>query len=307
MSDNSPEQIWWNGRIVPWKDAQVHVTSETALRGANVFEGVRAYWHQDTGRYAVVSLAEHLARLERSARLLRFPDLSPSFARDLATGVTELINACGYRQHLYLRPTLYIDQGRYAWKPEEVQLGTFITCHATDPRPRSAMSCIVSSWRRTPDLCLTPLAKTGAAYQAFRLPRIEAAMAHADEAILLNINNMVTETGGAAVFIVRDGKVVTPPLSDGILDSITRRTAIRLLTQTFDIAVTERSISRTELYTADEIFICGTLDEIRAVGSIDHITVSVAAGPVATRLRELYLDICEGRVESPIPGLVYWI
>jgi branched-chain amino acid aminotransferase len=306
MYERNPELIWWNGKITAWGDARVHVTSEVATRGTNVFEGVRAYWRPADRRHAVVHLHRHLTRLEQSARLIRFPaDDSAALVKELRDGVPALIRALDHHGDLYLRPTLYIDEGRYGWQPGRVKLGAYIAGYPTGPRPAAPMSCIVSSWRRTPDLAVSPLVKVGAAYQTFRLPRIEAAMAGADEAILLNLNDTVAETGGAAVFLVRGGTAITPPLADGVLDGITRAVVIDLLRSRLNTPVVERSVLRTELYTADEVFVCGTLDEIRIVGSIDGMPVGAGPGPVGAAVRRLYLDICTGKEDPPDQEMLY--
>ncbi|MFJ9085808.1 aminotransferase class IV [Streptomyces sp. NPDC102384] len=300
MYEKTPELIWWNGEIVPWQEATVHVTSEVAMRGANVFEGVRAYWQPSNGHHAMLYWDRHLDRLRQSARLLRFPaaDAESHIAR-MYDGAASFVRALNQQEDLYLRPTLYIDEGRYGWKQGQVRLGSYIAAYPTGPSPSETVACIVSSWRRTPDPSISPLIKVGAAYLAFRLPRIEAQQAGADEAILLNTNDTVAETGGAAVFLVRDGVAVTPPLADGVLDSITRRTVIHLLRSSLDIPVIERSIPRTELYTADEAFLCGTLDEVRSISSIDDLPIGSGQRLVGQAVRNLYLAMCSG-TEEPL-------
>lgn len=305
MYETTPEVIWWNGMLVPWREATVHVTSEVATRGVNVFEGTRAYWQEAHERHAILYLDRHIARLRQSARLLRIPadDAGEHIAR-MRDGLPDLVRALGHQGDLYLRPTLYIDEGRYGWRPGEVRLGSYIAGYPTGERPAETITCVVSTWRRTPDLAISPLIKVGAAYQAFRLPRIEARLAGADEAILLNTRDTVAETGGAAVFLVRDGAAVTPPLADGVLDSITRRAVIRLLRSRLNVPVVERSIPRTELYTADEAFLCGTLDEVRIIAGVDGMPVGSGDWPVARAVRELYLAICSGAGEPIDPDML---
>lgn len=302
MNSTSPEIIWWNGRIVPWAEATVHVTSETALRGTNVFEGVRAYWHETAGAFTIVALQEHLERLGRSARVLGLP-VAPLLP-ELAHGTENLIRALGHRRNLYLRPTIYLQEGHYTAKQSDLKLGAFISGRPTEVRNEQPITCAVSTWQRFADTALPPLAKIGAAYTAFRLARMEAAAFGCDEAILLNARGTVAETGGAAIFVVRDGRVFTPPSSDGVLEGVTRRITMELLTTQLGISVTERSIARSELYVADEVFVCGTLDEICSVGSVDSRPLPNAPGEVTRAVRSLYLDLCEGRRER---GGVSWL
>jgi branched-chain amino acid aminotransferase len=306
MYESDPELIWWNGRLVPWDQACVHVTSEVAMRGANVFEGVRAYWQAEAGHSALLHPRRHFDRLARSARLLRFPaDQVEEHLAQLRAGIERLVAAIGRERDLYLRPTLYIERGRYGWRSEGTRLGSYVAGYPTDPRSERPLSCIVSSWRRADDLTVSPLVKAGAAYQAFRLPRIEAAKAGADEAILLNRAGTVAETGGANVFILRDGVATTPPLADAVLDGITRRVVAELLRSRLGTPVVERSIPRSELGAAEEAFLCGTLDEVRAIGSIDGVELAPAPGPVTAALRSLYLDLCAGRVPGEDPDLLH--
>jgi len=305
MYESEPDTIWWNGRLVPWDQARVHVTSEVATRGTNVFEGVRAYWQAEAGHSALLHPGRHFARLAQSARLVRFPaDQVATHIAQMRAGIGELVEATGGERDLYLRPTLYIERGRYGWRSEDTELGSYIAAYPVDQGTDRPLSCIVSSWRRTKDLAISPLAKAGAAYQAFRLPRIEAAIAGADEAILLNDADTVAETGGAAVFIVRGGVVATPPLADCVLDGITRAVVIGLLRDRLGVTVVERSIPRTELYVAEEAFLCGTLDEVRGIASVDDVGLDFAPGPVTEAVRSGYHDLCAGRTASPDPDLL---
>jgi branched-chain amino acid aminotransferase len=302
---SDPELIWWNGRLVPWGEARVHVTSEVATRGANVFEGLRAYWQEEQRRSVLVHPDRHFDRLAGSARLLRLPaDQVPAQLAGLRKGVDEMVRTMGSGQDLYLRPTLYIEAGRYGWRSSDTRLGAYVSAYASEERSERPLACIVSSWRRTKDLAISPLAKVGAAYQAFRLPRIEAAMAGADEAILLNDADTVSETGGATVFIVRDGVVATPPFSDSVRDGVTRSVVIELLGERLGVPLVERSIPRSELYLADEAFLCGTLDEVKAIGSVDGIELGSTCGPVTDAVRSLYLDLCTGRVPCGDPAML---
>lgn len=295
MFERDPEVIWWNGDLAPWDRARVHVTSEVATRGASVFEGIRAYEQAGDGQSALVHPDRHFDRLARSATILRFPaEQAAAHIARMRTGIADLVRALGGGRDLYLRPTLFIERGRYGWRPDDTVLGSYIVGYPTDARPERPLRCVVSSWRRCGDLAISPLAKTGAAYQAFRLPRIEAAMAGADEAILLNDADTVSETGGASLFIVRDGGVATPPLGDSVLDGITRGVVLELLAE-MGVPVTERSIPRTELYIAEEAFLCGTLDEVRPIGSIDGVELGAAPGAIGAAVRSRYLDACAGR------------
>ncbi len=295
-----PELIWFNGSLVRWEDAKVHVWSELAIRGASVFEGIRAFWKPEEQRYYILDLESHVRRLNESARLLKFPVATDFHATLQAIG--SLLTALDLREHAYIRPTLYIDQGRYGSRPEETLSGMHI---AAFPSPHSdalyrGIRCAVSSWRRSSELNLSPRIKAGGSYMAFRLPFIEARERGFDDVILLNNRDTVSESSGAAVFVLKGSVVATPPLSSGILESITRRRIISLLRDEFFIEVQEREIVRTELYTADEVFLCGTLCEVQPVVGIDGYTLGDGiSGPLTTRCRDYYIDICESGASAP--------
>jgi branched-chain amino acid aminotransferase len=304
MSDK-PELIWWNGRICEWGQATVHVTSETASRGINVFEGLRAYWRPAKGDYGVIALQAHLDRLAASARLLFLP--TPWSAADLQRGVEDLIGAVHESCDLYVRIGLYLDQGRYTADASEMRVGSFIAAY---PVPRSNLepvSTVVSSWRRVSDNALPTSAKVGAAYASFRQARIEAHSRGVDEPILLNDRGTVSETAGASVFIVRRGTVLTPPLSEGILDGITRRIACQVVTDRLGLPMVEQPLSRSDLLAADEVFLAGTLDEIKPVASVDGMRMPAAPGPITETVRSWYDGLRDGEAELADPSWIHVI
>ncbi|MET9658135.1 aminotransferase class IV [Streptomyces sp. NPDC006510] len=297
---NHPDLIWLNDRICPWDQARVHVTSETALRGVNVFEGIRGYWQAGHGRLAVVRPAAHLARLEQSAALMRIPHAG--LDAQVREGMTALLARLAPRHDVYLRPTLYVEDGRYTDDPDSVVTGLYITCVPAPPRPGRAAACRISTWMRIPDRALPTAAKTGAAYAAFRLARLQAQQDGADEAILLNERGLVAETGGAAVFAVMGGTLVTPPLGDGLLDSVTRGVVLALADR-LGFPAQVRSLPPDELIGADEVFLTGTLDEIRPVASIDGQAVGDGTtGAVTGAVRRAYLAMCTGQA-APLDAM----
>lgn len=294
----SPTHIWFNGQVIPWKDALVHVWTELAARGANVFEGIRCY-KQEKGGYQLLSLEEHIKRLYQSAKILHI--LPPFACEQIIDGIKELIKTLSPQEHFYVRPTIYVEYGRYGEIDGDFKNGAYIVAFPV-PRHKNTFqgaNCCVSTWLRSNDLCMSPLVKAGSAYQSFKLPMIEAKNRGCDEAILLNIHHYVAETTGSAVFIVRNGIVITPPLSAGILESITRKNVIKLLSREMKIDVIERNIPRTELYLAEEIFLAGTLSEITPVLNVDNISIgSGQIGTITKTIQKIYFDICEGRKED---------
>lgn len=292
--------VWWNGRVAPFAEATVHVTSETAQRGVNAFEGMRAYWRPDSERLAIVSMGEHLDRLRMSLKLLRLP--AETLVEPMASALVELTRALSAREDLYLRPTIYLDSGSYTSDPARCAFGAFVSARPA-PSRCPPVSCHVSSLRRVPSQAFPAQAKSGASYAIFRLARVEAAGAGYDESILLNEHGHVAETGGASIFIVADGAVATPRISDGILESITRRHALAILRDRLGVHVTERAIGLPELLAADEVFLTGTLDEVRLVDRVHggRSTLRHEVGPV---VRDAYLGMCRGQAE-PLNGSMF--
>lgn len=294
--------MWMDGEVVPWGEATVHVWSELAIRGASVFEGLRCYWHAGSGAHYVIALDEHLARMARSAKIVRFPGAEEQIAR-IREGIPALVTALGYESDLYVRPTIYIRRGRYGFRPGEVELGAYIVAFPVNRSNQTfeGARVVVSSWRRASDLTSPPMAKVGAAYAAFRLPIVEAREAGVDDVVILNERGTVAETSGATMFVVRDGRVATPPIMSGILESITRSKAIALLEERLGVPVIEREILRNELVVADELFMTGTLAEIQPVIEVDGLPVGDGApGTLTTRLRDLYLSLCEAGPEAGV-------
>jgi len=289
--------IWWNGSVVPLEAATISVTSETALRGVNVFEGLRVYCCPSTGRRRIPGLDAHLARLSASSEVLQL--VVPGLVGLIRDGIFDLIGMLADMGDLYLRPTIYLNEGPYTSDPSLRDVGAFVAARPVDTGGvPAAITCAVSTWRRMDDLTLPPTTKVGAAYAAFRLARLEAVTRGAEEAILLNGRGTVAETGGACIFVVKNGHVATPPLEDGVLDGVTRRISIEILEEHLGVEVQERSVLRSELYVADEVFVCGTLDEIRPVRDIDSHAMREAPGPITSELSRLYIAACRGETHA---------
>lgn len=300
----TPPFLLHNGEVVPWESGQVHVWSETAVRGANVFEGLRGYWRDDGSGWAIVSWDDHLRRLLQSARLMRMPH--PYTAERFWSGTAELLRRLPYREHMYIRPTIYLDHGRYGSDPDAVDSGMYVVAFPVSvPAAAPELRCCVSTWQRAGDLQSPPRVKAGSTYNNLRLPRVEARERGFDDAILLNARGTVAELTGAALFAIRGDVAITPPFSAGVLESITRAHCVRLL-EGAGIRVVERDLERTELYIADELIACGTLIEVAAVTQVDDLEIGDGkTGPVARSLfegyRSMVRDAEEGRVSVLTP------
>jgi branched-chain amino acid aminotransferase len=289
----TPDYMWFNGAVRPWGEAQVHVWSEVVLRAVSVFEGLRGYWSEQESRHYFVHLDKHLSRLADSSRVTRIPsNLTPA---DVIGALGDLISKLDYREDVYVRPTVYLERGRYSIDGSADDCGFFMPVFPS-PRQetiRTGLTCQVSSWRRSDDTTAPPRVKAAANYYNLRLARLEATTNGYGEAILLNTSGQVAETGGASIFIVRNGVVSTPNLGSSILESITRSSAIQLLAET-GVIVQERILERTELYLADEVFMTGTLCEITPVISIDGMFIGNShPGPFTESLQQRYYNACQ--------------
>jgi len=288
------EKIWHNGRFIPWEDARIHVLSHVVSYGSSVFEGIRCY--ATPSGPAVFRLHDHVRRWIDSAKIYRM-DLGFTAAQ-LAEAMLELVrvnkmNAC------YLRPIAlrgYGDIGVHAGKnPIEV----FIACwewgqYLGEEALQNGVDVCVSSWNRMAPNTLPALAKAGANYMNSQLIKMEALANGYSEGIALDPNGYVSEGSGENIFVVRDGKILTPPLGASVLPGITRDTVIKLAASA-GLPVIETLVPREMLYIADEVFFTGTAAEITPIRSIDRIQIgSGKRGPVAEKLQKEFFGIIHG-------------
>jgi len=299
MSKSAPF-VWLDGRLVPWEQATMHVATECVLRGENVFEGERAYWSEAEQDLFIFRHAEHVARLRQGARIMRMT--VPYSDAEIEAASIELIRACGYRGSVHFRPVVYFDQGELTdYLPEEIRTGMFILAFSkpsTKAIEAGVTSCI-STWRRNSDLASPSRVKSGANYHNSRLAYIDARLNGFQVPILLNEAGKVAEGPGACFMMVRKGRIITPPVTADILESITRETLIEVARDELGLEVVERDIDRTELYCCDEAFFCGSGHEVTPINSVDHYAVGEGKpGPVTRRIQKLYFDIVSGAVSK---------
>ncbi len=301
--------IWMNGEFVPWEDAKVHVLTHGLHYGTGVFEGVRCY-DTEIGP-AVFRHQEHLKRLERSAELYYMP--LPYTADALRTATHELIARNGLRS-CYIRPLAYRGYGQMGLNPLEAPVDVTIAvwewgAYLGEEGKRSGIRAKVSSWRRISPESLIPSAKASGQYLNSVLAKIESQKAGYEEAILLDDHGRVCEGTGENIFVVWEGRIVTPPAASSILDGITRKSAVQIA-RDLGVEVIERDIARAELYLADEVFMTGTAAELVPVREIDDHTIGAGTpGPITVAVQSAFEDALFGRTEryrewlDPVPAL----
>ena len=292
-----PDYLWMSGNVLDWKKATVHASMLGWSSISMVFEGIRGYWNPDREQLNVFRLDTHLKRLLRSMKVMRMT--SPWSVAELKSAIIDLARSNEFHGDCYIQPLAYFGEGTPGYLPAGGQPGEIAIFSRTSSSilgSRETITCGVSSWNRISDNVMPPRVKAIANYQNSRYVADEMRLNGHDDGIILNQQGKVSEASYACVFIVRDGVAITPPVSAGILESITREVVMELLRDQLDIPVLERDVDRTELYVADEAFICGTGAEIQAISSIDHFTVGDGGiGPVVSRLEQLYHDVVRGR------------
>ena len=286
------DKIWMNGELVDWPDATVHVLSHALHYGTSVFEGIRAY---ETERGpAVFRLDEHLARLERSAQMYYMP--LPYDRKQLRDAVHEVIRANGLRS-CYIRPIAFRGYGTMGLFPLEARVDVAIAvwewgAYLGEESLTKGIGAKISSWRRIGPNTVPATAKAGGQYLNSILAKIESHHAGYQEALLLNEAGFVADGTGENLFVVKNGRLYTPPVSASILMGITRQTIIELAEEE-GIEVVEAEIPRADLYVADEVFVSGTAAEVCPVRAVDDHVIG-PRGPITTRLQERFFAAIRG-------------
>ena len=299
-----PAYLWRNGTLVPWEEATVHVTSIGWTTISAVFEGIRGYWNPAQEEVYLFRLDAHLERLFQSMKLMRMT--SPFSAAQLEEAMLTLIKANDLRDDCYLQPLAYFGSGIPGYLAALEQPGEVLITARPIPSnlgTDKVSHCCISTWVRLSDNVMPPRAKTMTNYQNSRLVSTEAQVNGYDAGIILNEQGKVAEGAYACLFLLRKGVAITPPVTAGILESITRESVMELLQEELGMPVQEREVDRTELYVADEVFFCGTYAEIEPIVSVDRYRVGDGSpGSVTRRLQALYQDVVRGLV----PRYAHW-
>jgi branched-chain amino acid aminotransferase len=290
-----PMQTYVDGRFVPDSEATISVRSRGLNYGLGCFAGVRGYLADDGQQVFVFRLDDHIRRLELSAKLL-FLRIEP-FAQARQACV-DLLRKNEVHFDVYMRPMVISNSTELSPVLREQDSSFIVYCLPLKRYiDKESIDVCISSWRRTSDNAIPSRAKPTGGYLNSALARREAFDNGFDEAILLTEAGMVSEGSAEHVFIVRDGQLISPPSTEHNLDGITRRTLLQLAREDLNLPIVERPVGRTELYTADEMFLCGTGAEVTPVRSVDRRKVGDGnVGPLTTRLKGHYQDVVHGRV-----------
>ena len=286
-----------NGEYVPLENAKVGIMTHALHYGTAVFEGIRGNWNPDDGKTYIFKLREHYERMLRGCKMLWIE--VPYTVDELCQITVEVVERSGHQQDLYIRPVAFKAQEMVAnlnlrslsdgFFCLAVPFGAYIDSDG-------AINCCVASYRRIDDTMVPPRFKLSGLYLNSILAKTDAIAAGFDEAIMLNMDGHVCEGTGENIFVVHGGVIATPTIESNVLPGITRDTIIALARNELGMTVEERPVDRSELYTADEVFLTGTAAHVQGVGTVDHRPVGAGGiGPVTKQLQDLYFPIVRGQ------------
>jgi branched-chain amino acid aminotransferase len=288
-------KIWMNGQLVDWEDAKIHILTHTLHYGTGVFEGIRAY---ETARGpAVFRLTDHIVRMHNSAKILMM-DL-PYSVDELVAATKATVKSTGLPS-CYVRPIAYYGYGEMGLNTLPCSVDVAIACwpwgaYLGDDAVEKGVRMKISSWSRHDHNTMPPASKTTGNYVNSSLAKVEALKAGYDEAIMLNPQGLVSECTGENIFCVRNGRIITPPLASGALEGITQSSVIAIARDLgYDVVVGD--LARSDLYVAEEIFVCGTAAEISSVNSVDDRAIP-CPGPITKSIADIFSKAVRGQMD----------
>jgi branched-chain amino acid aminotransferase len=290
-----PKHAYFQGKIIPYSEAKVGVATHALNYGTAVFGGLRGYWNEEKKKLFVFRPCDHFRRFLHSCLLLCMQfDYTPESLIEI---MLELLQKDGYRQDIYIRPLAYKADEVIGVRLHDLkeELTIFAMPFGQYIKNDTSAHVTISSWRRIDDNMIPARGKISGAYVNSALAKTDAARSGFDEALVLTQDGHLAEGSAMNVFIVRDGILITPPVTENILEGITRRTVIELVKNELNLPVVERLIDRTEVYICDELLLTGTAAQVTAVTQVDHRPVGKGVmGPVAENLRKLFADVVRG-------------
>ena len=289
--------ISFNGVVVPYGEAKVHVLSPGMKYGAGVFEGIRGYWNAARGEMYLFRLKEHLERLQYSMRMMRFEhEITDA---QVQAAIIEVVRANEFREDVHIRPMVWVDGDAEMMATGPIGWAVAALARPFNPAVRDGVHVGVSSWRRIADTAMPARVKATANYVNGRLAGIQGKADGYDNVLLLTDRGHVAESPGSCFFMVRQGRAITPGVTSSILESVTRATVLELMAEIVGAPSLERDVDRTELYAAEEAFFCGSGQEIQPIVSVDRLPVGAGVpGPLTRRLQERYFAIVRGETND---------
>ena len=297
------KHAFFEGKIVPFEDAKISVATHGFLYGTTVFSGMRAYWNEEKMRLFIFRPYEHFHRLLDSARIMSMS--IPYDEHGLIDLTLELLRTDNWQEDIYLRPTIYKADFGIGVRLHNLrdEFSMFVVAFEKYLSNDTNAHLTFSSWRRIDDNAIPARGKISGSYANSALIKTDANRAGFDEAIVLGQEGQVSEGSAMNIFMVRDGVLVTPPSTDNILEGITRRSVIELARNELGLQVVERSIDRTEVFIAEELFLTGTAAQIVAATKVDYRPIGAGVmGPITAKLRALFDDV----VRAKLPKYKHW-
>lgn len=304
MTTTTPGYAFFQGQVVPLEEARVSVMTHAFNYGTGVFEGIRGYWNEEQEELSIFRLREHFERFLKNARLVCIE--LPYTANELVELTVDLVRRHGFREDVYVRPIAYKSSEQIGVSMEGVadDLTIYTKPYGNYVDIDRGLHVGVSSWRRSSDNAIPARAKITGGYVNSALSKSEALKNGFDEAIVLNEHGNVAEGSAENLFLVRDGVLITPSVASDVLEGITSGTIITLAREQLGIRTEERTVARTELYYADEIFFTGTGAQVAGVVSVDRRPVGDGRmGPITTELQRLFFEVVRGRH----PRYLHWL
>jgi branched-chain amino acid aminotransferase len=289
------KELFMNGEFIPAERGVISVRTHAFAYGTGCFEGIRGYWNEEDQQVYLFRLREHYERLLSSSKTLQMK--LPYTVDELIDISIELVRRNGQREDVYLRPVAYIGDEIIGVRLHDLSYHFILTSEPMGNYVEiTGLRCGVSSWRRIDDNALPARSKICGGYVNAAFAKSEALQNGYDEAIMLTHDGHVSEGSAENIFLINDGEFVTPSATENILLGITRDTAMKLARRELGYTTTERPVDRTELYNAEEIFLCGTGAQIAPVIEVDHRAIgSGSTGPVTQKLQDLYFDVVRGK------------
>jgi len=292
------EYAFFEGKFVPIEEANINIKTNSFHYGTGIFEGIRAYWNEEHQQLYILFAKEHYQRLLRNCKAM-FMEL-PYSVEDLVNITVELLRKNQIKEDVYIRPIVYFKDLKLTPKlidyTPEIAIYTYNFGRYLDTS--KGIRVKVSSWRRNDDNSIPSRWKVAGAYVNSALAKTEALLAGYDEAIMLNQHGFIAEGSGENIFLIREGKAITPSYSEHILEGITRSAVKKLLKNELVVEIEERPVARSELYVADEIFLTGTAAEITPVVEVDNRRVGKGEiGPITKELQDIYFRAVRGMIE----------